>query len=144
MYLSYHISYDSTLALALVILFGDLCKVTNLFQRMEFESISCSPSICDISLVGIDIPSWIVGDIITAVPLLSLHTSISTIDNGLFCFQPVTTKEDQLVLLRTGIHILIIAKADLPITLKAFAAISAQPLQQNLPQSTIQVVELLT
>ena len=67
-----------------------------------------------------------------------------SIDNGLFCFQLATTKEYRLVLLRTGIHILIIAKEDLPITLKAFAAISAQPLQQNLPQSTIQVVELPT
>ena len=77
--------FDSTIALALVLhvwKHNDLRKVTNLFQRMEFESLSCSSSISDIcTLVGIDIPSWIVGDIITSI------------DNGLFCFQLATTKE---------------------------------------------------
>ena len=81
--------FDSTIALALVLHVHvwkhiDLCKVTNtnLFQRMEFESLSCSSSISDIcTLVGIDIPSWIVGDIITSI------------DNGLFRFQLATTKE---------------------------------------------------
>ena len=89
---------------------------------MEFESLSCSSSISDICiLVGIDTPSWIVGDIITSI------------DNGLFCFQLATTKEYRLVLLRTGIHILIIAKEDLPITLKAF--VSSSDLQQALQQT---------
>ena len=61
--------FDSTIALALVLHVHvwkhiDLCKVTNtnLFQRMEFESLSCSSSIIRYicMLVGIDIPSWII------------------------------------------------------------------------------------
>ena len=91
-------------------------------------SIICSPSIRYL-LVGIDIPSWIVGDIIRAIHL-PLH--FNNINNRqLIVWYPTSTEEDWLVLLQTGIHSFI-PDIRVSITLKAFAAISATSAPANL------------
>ena len=90
--------FDSTKALALVLhvwKHNDLRKVTCLFQRILWLSyISVSTHFMKIDSHDYNMfffhiqyfigrhryPSWIVGDIITAVPLLPLHF-LSTIDN---------------------------------------------------------------